>query len=266
MVQLGERLFSDPRLSGNGRYSCASCHQPDKYFTDQLPLAIGAYGDRLPRNTPTLLKASQQASFGWTNDGINSLAQQHLGPLLNRKPVEMGFSVGQLRVLDQDTSLAVLRRQLYPNQTGFSLAIITEALAAYVSSLPYRSHFDDYLLNDNKEVMGSSALRGLELFTSERLGCSKCHNGPGLGGGLQAQGEILRPAIYEPRQVAEGLLEIRVPSLRAISFTAPYMIDGRIADLAGVLAFYQQNDIPELTPFELTSQQTEDLLAFLSTL
>lgn len=264
--QLGERLFSDVRLSKNNSYSCASCHQPDKYFIDAQTLAIGALGDKLQRNTPTLLNASLQASFGWTDDGVTDLATQHRQPLLNTNPIELGFNPTQSTLLDQDEELRQLRQQAFPESKTFSTSLLTQALAAYVATLRHTSGFDRYLLEDDADALSAQAKRGLALFTSARTQCVACHNGPLLGGGYRAEGKALLPARYEQREVNEGTMAIRVPSLRAVGFTAPYMIDGRLPDLPSVLAFYQSGELSELPSFSLTPQESEDLLAFLQQL
>lgn len=261
--QLGKLLFADVRLSTNNRYSCASCHQPDKYFIDAQSVAIGALGDKLQRNTPTLLNVSLQASFGWTDDDVTDLATQHRQPLLNTNPIELGFNPTQSALLDQDKQLDQLRQQAFPASTTFNTTLVTEALAAYIATLRYSSGFDRYLLEDDADGLSEQAKRGLALFTSERTQCVACHNGPLLGGGYRAQGKALLPARYEHRQVSEGALNIRVPSLRAVGFTAPYMIDGRLPDLPSVLAFYQSGEVSELPNFSLTPQESKDLLAFL---
>lgn len=261
--QLGKLLFSDVRLSMNNRYSCASCHQPDNYFIDAQTVAVGALGDKLQRNTPTLLNASLQASFGWTDDGVTDLATQHRQPLLNTNPIELGFNPTQTALLDQDKQLRQLRLQAFPASTSFNTELLTQALATYVATLRYISGFDRYLLEDDVDGLTAQAKRGLALFTSERTQCVACHNGPLLGGGYRAEGKALLPARYEQRQINEGDLAIRVPSLRAVGFTAPYMIDGRLPDLPSVLAFYQSGDLSELPSFSLTPQESQDLLAFL---
>lgn len=261
--QLGKLLFSDVRLSMNNRYSCASCHQPDNYFIDAQTVAVGALGDKLQRNTPTLLNASLQASFGWTDDGVTDLATQHRQPLLNTNPIELGFNPTQTALLDQDKQLRQLRLQAFPASTSFNTELLTQALASYVATLRYTSGFDRYLLEDDVDGLTAQAKRGLALFTSERTQCVACHNGPLLGGGYRAEGKALLPARYEQRQINEGDLVIRVPSLRAVRFTAPYMIDGRLPDLPSVLAFYQSGDLSELPNFSLTPQESQDLLAFL---
>ncbi len=261
--QLGKLLFADVRLSTNSRYSCASCHQPDNYFIDAQTVAIGALGDKLQRNTPTLLNASLQASFGWTDDGVTDLATQHQQPLLNSNPIELGFNPTQSALLDQDKELRQLRQRAFPASTTFNVTLVSQALAAYVATLRYTSGFDRYLLEDDAHGLTAQAKRGLALFVSERTQCVACHNGPLLGGGYRADGKALLSARYEQRKVSEGTLAIRVPSLRAVGYTAPYMIDGRLPDLPSVLAFYQSGEVSELPSFSLSPQESEDLLAFL---
>ena len=88
-IALGERLFHDQRLSVNHTMSCASCHQPERHFTDGRPRAVGALGELHPHNTPTLYNTAYNASYGWRDDGLTSLEAQHRVPLYNDAPVEI---------------------------------------------------------------------------------------------------------------------------------------------------------------------------------
>jgi len=90
-VALGERLFFDPRLSVTGRYSCASCHDPARSFSDGLPRAVGATGAPLPHNALALVNVAYNVSFGWQKPAVRSLETQMLEPLLNDHPVELGL-------------------------------------------------------------------------------------------------------------------------------------------------------------------------------
>ena len=90
-VALGERLFSDVRLSVTGRYSCASCHRPALAFTDGRIRAVGATGDTLQHQSMSLVNAAYGVSFGWTDAGFDSLEAQMRRPLFNQHPVELGL-------------------------------------------------------------------------------------------------------------------------------------------------------------------------------
>src|SRR5262249_21766843 len=91
-VALGRRLFFDPQLSITSRYSCASCHDPARAFTDGRPVAVGASGDALPRNAMALVNIAYNTTYGWTKPGASSLEAQMRQPLLNTHPVELGLA------------------------------------------------------------------------------------------------------------------------------------------------------------------------------
>ena len=119
-VALGLALFGDSRLSVTGAYSCASCHRPELAFTDGLPSAVGATGQLHARNTPSLFNVAYNASFGWADPNTRTLEAQHLIPMYNTEPVELGLNeeqVARLRseVLDLREQLAAFR-QANPNR------------------------------------------------------------------------------------------------------------------------------------------------------
>lgn len=108
-IELGKRLFSEGALSATGEFSCASCHQPQQHFTDGLAVARGATGELHSRNTPTLYNVAYNASFGWDDQGIDTLEAQHLIPLENTDPVEMGFSPKAFGILSERVTKQISR-------------------------------------------------------------------------------------------------------------------------------------------------------------
>ena len=140
-VALGSELFGDSRLSVTGAYSCASCHRPELAFTDGLPNAVGATGERHARNTPGLFNVAYNASFGWADPNTRTLEAQHLIPMYNTEPVELGLNEEQVaRLLDQLLSDQRTYRQLrraFPELDRQSLQLqhVVQALASYVRSL-----------------------------------------------------------------------------------------------------------------------------------
>ncbi len=268
LVALGERLFHDQRLSVTGRYACATCHDPDRAFTDGRPRALGATGELLRFNTPTLWNAGALASYGWTDQGITTLEQQHARPLFARSPLEMGFSGEQLVRLNDDLELRRLSTQAFshsgaPAQVGAQKASDPEigeltqerviaAIAAYVRTLARRTAFDAFLFEDQADALTPAERRGLGLFVSPTLACAGCHDGP-LVGGFRF---VDRP----------GLGRARVPSLRAVTETAPYMHDGAVDTLPDVIDAYATGRFADVAPFKLSVEEEHDLIAFLKTL
>ncbi|MGI9325966.1 MAG: cytochrome-c peroxidase [Pseudomonadales bacterium] len=267
--RLGERLFHDTRLSVTGRHSCASCHGPSQAFTDHLPRSIGALGDTLPHNAPTLLNAALKFQFNWRSNGPLRLIDHHIGPLTNRSPVEMGFAPALLAPLNQDAPLREMLKQAKLSTTSaaneqFTVASVTALLAVYVSSLSCATAFDQYLLEGQNSI-SSQAREGMALFTSTELGCSSCHRGPLLGGGLRTPEQAFAAVnVFRPRGAHN--VELVTPSLRQVSHSAPYLFDGSVPTLDGVLDQYQVGTAVNLPGFSLTANERAALLAFLKTL
>ncbi|MGE0608285.1 MAG: cytochrome-c peroxidase [Pirellulales bacterium] len=234
-VELGKKLFFDPRLSGNNKVSCATCHMPEKGYGDGLALSPGADGKPLARNTQTCLNVGFYRRFFW--DGrAESLEEQALGPI--ESTVEMNQSVDAL-----ETELAAIPGYvtefehvfgMKPNKGG-----IAKALAAFQRTLVTKpSPFDRFLAGD-KNALSSNAKKGLELFQGE-AGCVRCHNGP-----LLSDGKFYRIGVLskdEGRAIVTGSKEdryrFRTPTLRNISRTGPYMHNGSMKTLEDVVTFY----------------------------
>ncbi len=260
-VALGERLFSDPRLSVTGAYSCASCHVPALAFTDGRKTAIGATGERHTRNTPTLINAAYAATFGWANPSVTTLEDQHRVPMFNHAPVELGLDQvlpQRLAELAADPDVERLREAAYPELGDATLDQVIQALASYVRTLiAADSAFDRYLYW-GEESLSTDAKRGMGLFFSARTNCALCHasfnlSGPVLQQGIPSpqpvfhntglynidgKGRYPDPglALYTAREGDMGAF--RAPTLRNVAVTAPYMHDGSIATLADVIDFY----------------------------
>ena len=179
-MALGQRLFTDPRLSANGQVSCASCHQSAKQFSDGLPLAVGIHGRKGTRNTPSLLDVAQQRTLFW--DGRReSLESQALDPLLN--PAEHGLpdEAAVLKRLRADRSyqrafhaaFAVNAKQ--PSAELVTTANVAVALAAFQRSLVSGpTVFDRYQAGD-ASALQPAARRGWVLFSTTAQ-CIRCHS------------------------------------------------------------------------------------------
>jgi cytochrome c peroxidase len=242
-IAFGERLFFEPQLSGTGSVLCASCHAPFRAFQDARPRGLGL--EEVERNTPTLLNVGFYRRFGW--DGSReSLASQSIRPLL--EPREMRSSAAHVA--------ALVRKRFAPDYaSAFGapppandesvLADVGKALAAYQETLiTGRTPFDDFrdaLERGAAAAMASypaAARRGLQIFAGKGA-CDTCHSGPLFSGGATVEG-------------------VRVPALRNVALTAPYMHDGRVATLAHAVRHHSQA--------QLTASESEDLLVFLQSL
>lgn len=267
-VRLGEILFSDPRLSINGTTSCATCHDPTRFFTDGRSRAIGALGDLHPRNTPTLWNTAYNVSFTWLDAGLTTLEQQMRTPLMGTSPIEMGFSPVLLPTLEADLILNSQHRLAF-GRAPMSADTIIQAIASYVRTLVRIDQpFDRYFLANDSSEMTADAKRGLVLFFSPRLGCGNCHAGTHLSGPTVVPDQTVVP-VFHRTAVSDATFPVRAPSLRFVSLTAPYMHDGSLLTLADVVTFYLGgggNNAERLTRFELTDAERRELIAFLRTL
>jgi cytochrome c peroxidase len=273
-VSLGRRLFFEPRLSLTGTYSCASCHDPMRSFTDGRPVAVGATGAALPHNAMALVNVAYNVSFGWTKPELGSLEAQMLEPLLNEHPIEIGMAGRQEAVADllaadpsYATSFAAVFRDAGPAVT---FDHIVKAIAAFERTLiSGNSPFDRYVFNGEHEALSPDAKRGMALFFSPRAGCSACHSGFNFSGNWRdSQGETGKSSF-----ASDGTSEqaMRVPTLRNITLTAPYMHDGRFPTLEAVVNHYAEAahaaaGDARLRTFDLNQLEKSELIAFLDSL
>lgn len=233
-IALGHQLFGDPRLSGDGARSCASCHRPDRDFSDGRPRAEARPHGELARRTPSLWNVGQGPWFGW-DGAADSLWSQSLRPLL--APDEMAASAGQVaRLLRDDAALSCGYARAFGGPATARddeqlLVDAGKALAAYQATLVSpRTPFDDFrdaLLAGDRPAMArypQSAQRGLKIFVGE-ANCSTCHFGPRFTNGEFA--DIGIPFFTGPGSVDRGRLG-GLESLARSPFTqtGPHSDDG----------------------------------------
>jgi cytochrome c peroxidase len=272
-VALGRELFADQRLSITGEHSCQSCHDPARAFTDGRARSIGALGEELPLNAPTLLNVAYNASFGWKDRGVRSLEQQMAGPLFNTHPRELGLAGREWLVERNLAADPRLRRQFglaFPGEPRpVNMRNVIRAIAAFQRTLlAGNSAFDHYVFRGEHAALDASQKRGLELFFSDRAGCSACHGGINFNGAwVDLRHPSAEPAFADTG--AGGAL--RVPTLRNLGATAPYLHDGRSATLDDVLDRYERLAAdpaadPRLRRRPLTTDERRSLRDFLRSL
>jgi cytochrome c peroxidase len=240
-VALGRRLFFEPRLSVTGGYSCASCHDPARAFSDGRRVAVGATGQALPHNAMALVNVAYNISFGWMKPRVRSLETQMLEPMLNVHPVELGMKGREAAVsaaLAADPSYGREFAAAFPGEAApVSFGNLGKAIAAFERTLiSGGSPFDRYVFGGEHQALTPEAKRGMALFFSQRAGCANCHSGFNFSGNWRdTQGATGRASF-----AANGTSTrpIRVPTLRNVALTAPYMHDGRFATLEEVLGHY----------------------------
>jgi len=320
-IALGERLFFDPGLSGDGTMACASCHRPAQAWTDgrRLPQGRAVPGDsRLVRNTPSLWNAATGRWFGW-GGGSDTIWSFSLRPM--RHPLEMNSSAARVASrLRDDAELACRYRGAFgtlDKPDDALLVDVAKAIAAFVETLvSARTAFDafrDALLRGDRAAAARyppAAQRGLRIFVGEGR-CSVCHFGPaftngefgdvgvpffvpggvdrGRFGGIErlradpynllgrysdardpADAARTRHVVQQPRNFGE----FKVPGLRNVAKTAPYMHNGSLSTLSDVVRHYSELSEDRLhtegekilRPLRLSPQASADLVAFLESL
>jgi cytochrome c peroxidase len=270
-VKLGQTLYFDPRLSRSNMQSCASCHNPSFAWGDGLPKGVGDHMKELGRRSPTILNAAWSEALMW--DGrFETLEEQALGPI--QADVEMNMSLDELVLkLGGIEGYRPLFIEAFGDGeiTGDRIAM---AIATYERTVISGEAPFDHWLNGDQEAISASARRGFQLFNSKAR-CNACHSGwrftddsfhdIGLADDDVGRGAEL-PGIVKMKHA------FKTPGLRNIDQRAPYMHDGSLATLAEVVDHYDQGGIrrpslsEEMQPLGLTSQEKQDLIAFMKTL
>ncbi len=264
-VELGRRLFHDRVLSGNGTYACSSCHRQELAFTDGRARAVGSTGEMHPRSAMSLANVAYGATLTWADPRLTRLEEQARIPMFNQHPVELGLSGRDdevLRRLHADPDYPGMFAAAFPEDSDpVGLANATRAIASFERTLiSGDSPYDRLVYRDDTRALSESALRGMRLFFSKRLNCSRCHGGFTFSGPITFEGARPiaatfhnnglynlggdggypgdNPGLYGITGRTEDMGRFRAPTLRNIELTAPYMHDGSIATLTEVIEHY----------------------------
>ena len=309
-VALGRRLFYDPRLSGDGTESCSSCHQQRLAFTDGRAHAVGSTGQQTPRSALSLDNVAYNATLAWANPALVTLEEQMETPLFGEHPIEMGVTdANESRILARlraDAWYRVHFHEAFPAaRDPISFTAIVRSIASFERTIVSAdSRYDRYLRH--QATLTPSQRRGMNLFMSERTGCTHCHgsfifndqdsyvgapdeplsfHNTGLYnvGGTGAYPAPSR-GLFDITGLPADMGRFRAPTLRNVALTAPYMHDGSIKTLRDVIDFYAAGgrDITtaanagdgrvnpykdaEIAPIDLSARDRSDLVAFLKTL
>lgn len=270
LVELGDRLFHDTRLSQDNSISCASCHQLSTGGTDRMARSIGVAGAKGGIKAPTVYNSGLNFVQFWDGRAA-TLEEQAAGPVHN--PLEMASNWPEvISKLQSDPAMSKAFAELFPN--GISERAITGAIAEFERSLvTINAPFDRWLRGDD-EAVDAFELQGYRLF--KNYGCISCHQGANVGGNLYAymgamgdyfadRGEKITTADMGRFNVTKKIEDkhfFKVPSLRLAAINPPYFHDGSVETLTEavrVMGRYQLGrDIP---PDEIDA-----ITAFLHTL
>lgn len=297
LIELGKKLFNEKALSGNSKISCATCHQPQKHFTDALPKSISFDGhSTVKRNAPSLFYAAFQYKQFW--DGrANSLEEQVENVLSN--PVEMNCDpLVSINRIQNDDQYALLFMNAFPKGRDSVVSIhkIAVSIATFVRSLnPRNSPFDKYMQGDEAAI-APAQMRGFNLFMGKAQ-CGTCHFAPLFNGlvpplyaltELEVLGTTKTDNFMKPEHDEDkGRYDVfpiefyknafKTPTVRNVSATAPYMHNGSFKTMKKVVEFYNKgggkglglnikNQTLSPMPLNLTEKEILDIVSFMRSL
>lgn len=282
-IDLGRYLFFDPLLSADQTLSCASCHDPDKGFGDGLGRSIGIAGTETRRGAPTLWNSAFLRRLFW-DARASSLEAQAQGPLY--APDEMGNTPqGLLTSLRGSPAYADLFAQAFPGAERIELPMVYTALAAFEASLISLNSRYDHYAHGYHDALTDDEIAGLNVFRSFVARCAECHTPPlftnqqiAVIGSPEPEGLPLDVGAQQSFGEAKLRGGFKVPTLRNIAKTAPYMHSGRFATLRDAVAFYnggRGHAVPDNVELQLhwhiwdpqlAEHELDLLVAFLGTL
>lgn len=291
-AELGKALFYDTNLAGTGNRNCASCHQPDRAFTDGLKTNISLHGKSLPRNTPTLTYAALQNAQFW-DLRQSDLEKQSKDVITNKDEMHGDLSVFSQKA-NASKKYAKLVAAAFPKAELLDPTKIQVAIASYVRSLTsFNSAFDRYFQGETT-AMTADEVAGFNVFAGKAK-CATCHFIPVFNGTVppvfaKTEQEVIgTPATVANKQLSPDLGRyaihqlpqlrnaFKTPTLRNVAKTAPYMHNGVYSSLEQVVDFYNRgggvgvglkvdNQTLPSDPLNLTTQEQKQLIAFLKTL
>ena len=270
---LGKKLFFDPSLSAEGDISCASCHHPGKAFSDTVAVSPGSGGNLGTRNSPTLANVGYHPYF-MREGGVPTLEMQVLVPV--EEHAEFNHHI--LKIAEKLADIPEYR-QLAMEAYGQPINpyVITRAIANFERTiLSGTSSYDQYLSYGNKSALSEDAKAGMALFFSEKTNCSVCHAGFNFTNYTFQNNGLYETYVDPGRARLTGnpadMALFKVPTLRNVAVTGPYMHDGSITYLSDVIEHYNtggKNHVHKsrlIKPLGLTASEKKQITRFLESL
>lgn len=270
-IAFGKKLFEEKRLSGDGTVACISCHDPGHAFSDTVQFSLGINGQLGERNSTPIFNIGYHPAF-FRDGGALTLEMQVVAPIEN--PLEMNANITEVcLLLDEDPEYHLLAQEIFG--TNFTPNVLSKSLASYLRTLiSGNSKYDQYTLG-NEGALTELEKEGFELFDG-KAGCFKCHGGTNFTDYSYSNIGLYTDYIDNGRMNltadSSDMGVFMVPSLRNLSYTAPYMHDGSVQTLEEVIELYDEggkghwNQDFRIFPLELTDHEKEALKAFLLTL
>lgn len=273
-IELGKLLFFDPIMSRDSSISCASCHQPELAFTDGLSKSIGIRDQVVSRNAPTLTNMAYQDSGLFLDGGVPTLEMQVVVPVQEHSEFDFDLKLIATR-MKRDSTYMRLSYLAYNREP--SAYVITRSIASFERTLiSGNSRFDEFV-NGDQGALSKFEKKGMKLFYN-KLNCAKCHSGFNFTNmSLQNNGIYSYPYPLDSGRMRISHSEkdrdkFKVPTLRNIELTGPYMHDGSMNSLEEVIEHYDsggynhQNKSNLIQPLNLTKKEKLQLISFLKTL
>ncbi len=271
--ELGKKLFFDNVLSADNSVSCASCHHPELAFSDDTAISLGVENREGTRNVPTLANVAYHPYFT-REGGVPTLEMQILVPIQEHNEFDFNILLIADR-LSQDSAYVRMAREAYDREPD--AFVITRALACFERSLlSGYSWYDQFTHHNKTDALTDAQIRGMNLFFSERTNCANCHSdfnftnyafeNNGLYEDYEDEGRFRLTGEESDRAL------FKVPTLRNVEITAPYMHDGSLATLEEVINHYNSGGKNHLhkseliRPLNLSTSEKEDLIQFLKSL
>ena len=271
--KLGKKLFFDPIMSRDSSISCASCHLPELAFSDRYATSPGILGRPGTRNTPSLGNVAYQPFFT-REGGLPTLEQQVGVPVQEHNEFDFNLVLLTQRLEDHPDYVDMAQKAYGRSPDHF---VVTRSIACFERSIiTGNSRYDQYIYQGNKHAMSANEIRGMNLFMSDRLKCTACHGGFNFtnyafeNNGLYETYED--PGRFRLTGLESDRARFKVPGLRNVGLTGPYMHDGSLETLNEVIDHYSTgikdhpNTNPILKPLYLSVSEKEDLIHFLHSL
>lgn len=269
-IELGRKLFFDKRLSVNETVSCSSCHLPQFAFTDRKKISEGIYGRKTERNSPSILNAAFLKTVMY-DAHLPTLEMQVIVPIQEHS--EMGMNMVELlKRLQSIDEYQTAAKKIFGRD--FDAWVLTRTIASYERSLlSTNSRFDQFYYQNKKNALTQIEKRGWKLF-SEKLYCAKCHPAPFFTTFLPENNGLYKEYTTDKGRFrihndSTDIGKFKIPSLRNVELTFPYMHDGSMETIEQIIEHYEQGgkkhslQSPVIRPFKITEQEKKELKAFL---